>query len=235
MSNCINCGAPLPPKSIVCPYCNTRNDVDLKGLHKHRVEDAESERICPRCDKPLQTIDLKLEGKFLIERCTDCLGLFFDPGELETLLDKSVSKVFHIDSEQLDTISKLRRHEDYPVTYIQCPVCRKLMNRLNFGTRSGVIVDKCKEHGIWLDGGELRHLMEWMKAGGKILDQQKQLEMERLKRQKAERKLRDTSIQSSGAISPDYSSFDDYGYGTYGGGSDLLGTISRVVSKLFRF
>jgi Zn-finger nucleic acid-binding protein len=205
----------------------------LKGLYKHRVEDVESERICPRCDNPLQTIDLKLEGKFLIERCTDCLGLFFDPGELETLLDKSVSKVFHIDREQLETINKLRRHQDYPVTYIKCPVCRKLMNRINFGTQSGVIVDKCKNHGIWLDGGEMRHLMEWMKAGGKMLDQQKQLEMERIKRQKAERKLRDTSIQSSGAISHDYSSYN--GYGTFGGEPDLLGTISRVVSRLFRF
>lgn len=233
MSNCINCGAPLPPKSIVCPYCSTRNDVDLKGLYKHRVEDAASDRICPRCDIPLQTIDLKLEGKFLIERCTDCLGLFFDPGELETLLDKSVSKVFHIDREQLETINKLKRHQDYPVTYIKCPVCRKLMNRINFGAQSGVIVDKCKNHGIWLDGGELRHLMEWMKAGGKILDQQKQLEMERMKRLQAERKLRDTSIRSTAAVSYDYGSYD--GHDTFGGEPDLLGTISRVVSRLFRF
>ena len=182
MSNCINCGAALPPNSLVCQYCKTRNDVDLKGIYQHHIAETESPRICPRCNKPLQTIDLKLEGKFLIERCTDCLGLFFDPNELETLLDKSVSKVFQVDFRQLENINKLRRSQDYPVTYIKCPVCRKLMHRLNFGMKSGVIVDKCKEHGIWLDGGELRQLMDWIKAGGQILQQQTQSEIERKKK-----------------------------------------------------
>ena len=32
--------------------------------------------------------------------------------------------------------------------------------------RSGVITDVCFEHGVWLDSGELRHIMEWVKTGG---------------------------------------------------------------------
>lgn len=47
-----------------------------------------------------------------------------------------------------------------------------MMNRVNFGQRSAVVVDRCLHHGIWLDSGELIHLMEWKKAGGQILHQQ---------------------------------------------------------------
>lgn len=231
MSNCINCGAALPPKSIICPYCKTRNDVDLKGLYRHSVEEVQSQRICPRCDTPLQTIDLKLEEKFLIERCTDCLGLFFDPNELETLLDKSVSKVFQVDFRQLETINTLRRSQDYPVSYIKCPICRKLMNRLNFGTQSGVIVDKCKDHGVWLDGGELRQLMDWVRAGGQILHQQNQLEMERKKRLEAERKLRENATRNPGAFS-----YDSHTYNKRDAdGQEVLDLVTRIVEKFFRF
>ncbi len=235
MSNCINCGAPLPPDSIVCPYCKTRNDVDLKGLYKHRVELVESERICPRCEKPLQTIDIKLEGKFLVDRCSECLGLFFDPNELEILLDKSVSRVFQVDFRQLENINKIRRCQDYPVAYIKCPLCRKLMNRINFGTQSGVIVDTCKEHGVWLDGGELRQLLEWMKAGGKILHQQNQLEIERKKRLEAERKLRENSTRNTGAFSYDSRTYQDQKSWTLSDPGGLLEVVSSVVSVVFDF
>jgi Zn-finger nucleic acid-binding protein len=40
------------------------------------------------------------------------------------------------------------------------------MSRVNFGYRSGVVIDRCTNHGIWLDSGEITHLMEWKKAGG---------------------------------------------------------------------
>ncbi len=202
MANCSNCSAPLPPNSIVCEYCGSRNDIDLKGVHYHTTHVSESERICPRCGIRLETIDLKLDGRFLIERCVQCLGLFFDPNELETLLQATVSNVFTINRSQLDSINATMRANDYGVTYIKCPVCAKLMNRVNFGAKSGVIVDRCKEHGVWLDGGELRHLFEWMKAGGKLLDQ----EQEQLKKVEAEQQQarRYKSTDSTGY------SFDEY-------------------------
>jgi len=181
MTNCKNCGGALAVGTIVCPYCKTRQDVDLTGIHRYTTEVPESDRICPRCDVPMPTIDIKLEGRFLIERCTSCMGMFFDLGELETVLSKSVDNVFHIDYQLLEALKNAKRHDDFPVTYIKCPDCRKLMNRLNFGAQSGVIIDKCRDHGIWLDGGELRQLMEWSKAGGQLHHQQNQEELKRLK------------------------------------------------------
>jgi Zn-finger nucleic acid-binding protein len=225
----------MPPASLLCPYCKTRHDVDLKGVHRYTVETPESERICPRCDEPMQTIDLKIGEKFLIERCALCLGLFFDPGELEALLDKSVSHVYEIDHRRMQALTQLKRHQDYSVTYIKCPVCRKLMNRINYGAQSGVIVDKCRYHGIWLDGGELRQLLEWTKAGGQINNERKQLEMEKLKLQQERENLRFQQLGPQGGSLG--GSFDIGGFGrgdrfATGGDWDILEVVTRFVGKL---
>jgi Zn-finger nucleic acid-binding protein len=172
VANCTSCSAPLPPHSGVCAYCGTASDVDLKVLHEFTVKKPESSRTCPICDLPLQTIDLQPEGRFYIERCERCFGLFFDPGELEALMDRSVANVFAIDQKRIDTLTRERPGRSDPVSYRKCPVCRDLMNRVNFGHRSGVIVDQCKSHGLWLDSGELRRLLDWRKAGGQLLHEE---------------------------------------------------------------
>lgn len=170
MANCTSCSAPLSGPSTICEYCGRRNDTNLHGIHKYTVARPESERICPRCDIPLQMINLKKGEKFYIERCGQCMGLFFDHNELEALLELSVSNVFRIDRKRLDTINKELYHRDDTQThYIKCPVCREFMGRRNFGAKSGVIIDRCNKDGIWLDGGELKRLLEWKKAGGQLL------------------------------------------------------------------
>ena len=42
------------------------------------------------------------------------------------------------------------------------------MNRVNYGGGSGVIVDSCKAHGLYLDAGELRRILAWVGAGGRL-------------------------------------------------------------------
>ena len=188
MANCSNCGAPLPLHSTVCTYCRTRNDVDLKGIHYNTTHEPESPRSCPRCDKPLQTINLSTGKSFFIERCEHCLGLFFDPGELEALLESETTHVYDINLPGMTALMEERHHTDYPVAYLKCPICSRFMNRVNFGARSGVVVDKCRNHGVWLDSGELRHLLEWVKSGGAILERQK--EEERHREEEQQRKAR---------------------------------------------
>jgi Zn-finger nucleic acid-binding protein len=234
MANCRNCGAALPPDSIICKYCNTRQDIDLEQIHRYTVEIPESDRICPRCNKKMQTVDIKLGGKFLIERCTECMGLFFDPGELETLVDKSVANVYNIDNSRIDELRKFKRSQEYPVTYIKCPVCRKLMNRVNFGAQSGVIADQCRNHGMWLDGGELRQILEWTKAGGQIIHEKKQLEMERLQLQEEKEKLR---FQQMGPLADP--SQGDYGispwlgqHPTFTGSKGFFDKLSNALERL---
>ncbi|MDQ6829244.1 MAG: zf-TFIIB domain-containing protein [Gemmatimonadota bacterium] len=67
------------------------------------------------------------------------------------------------------------------VRYVPCPVCAKVMNRVNFGHRSGVIIDVCKGHGAWLEHGELQDVLAFIDAGGLERDraiQQEQLTMQ---------------------------------------------------------
>ncbi|MFZ3209075.1 MAG: zf-TFIIB domain-containing protein [Geobacteraceae bacterium] len=230
VANCSNCSATLLPNSIQCEYCGSRNDIDLKGINYYTANETESERICPRCKIGLITIDLKMNGKFLIERCDECLGLFFDPGELEALLEATVSNVFFINRSQLDNINSTKRSGDYGVSYINCPICSKLMNRVNFGTKSGVIVDRCKDHGVWLDGGELRHLFEWMKAGGKLLQQEREEQLKKIEEQEQEGERRKKQTQSaSGGVYPDDSGFYLFGNTLKNADSDLFEMVTKAI------
>jgi len=195
MAKCSSCSAPLPPGELVCSYCGLRNDVDLQGIHHNTTAAPDEIRTCPNCDKPMPTIDLKVGGKFLIERCKDCKGLFFDSGELEFLLEKSVTNVFEIDHQRLDVLSREKKAP--AVRYIKCPVCAKIMNRVNFGHKSGVVADKCKAHGTFLESGELKALMEWMKAGGQLLHHQMQKEkQEQEAKQEKRRQERASQVRS---------------------------------------
>jgi Zn-finger nucleic acid-binding protein len=54
------------------------------------------------------------------------------------------------------------------VRYVPCPLCHATMNRANFGKVSGVIVDVCKEHGTWFDGGELTRVVAFAANGGLV-------------------------------------------------------------------
>lgn len=172
MQTCKSCSAPLEANINRCQYCGVRNDIDLRATHNFSVDNPYSDRICPHCNIALQTIDLKINGHLYIERCSECFGLFFDPGEIEILLDSAVSSVETINFKHIQNINA-DRYQAKAVKYIKCPVCGILMNRRIFGHRSGVVIDQCNKHGIWLDNGEISHLMEWKKAGGQLLNEQK--------------------------------------------------------------
>jgi Zn-finger nucleic acid-binding protein len=166
----------MPEGTTHCEYCGSNSDVDLQGVSDYTVEEPAEDRICPVCNIAMQTLNLEKDGIFLIERCEQCMGLFFDPNELETLLERSVANVHSIDYSRLDQINRKQRLRgiDKKTRWVKCPVCRQFMNRKSFGVRSGVVIDSCRNHGIWLEGAEFRRLLEWKKAGGSILQQKRQ-------------------------------------------------------------
>jgi len=174
MARCKSCSAPLQANTNKCVYCGVRNDIDLHAKQEFSVYKQQTERLCPHCEIPLQTIQLKLKHDLFIERCSECFGLFFDIGEMELLLQSSVSQVQGINLAHIDAINADRYSSKKPVKYILCPVCRQFMRRTNFAKKSGVIVDSCQQHGLWLDSGEITHLMEWKKAGGQLLQAQEE-------------------------------------------------------------
>lgn len=96
--------------------------------------------------------------------------MFFNPGELEA----KTNPLVWLDPQRLKEIAENYGY-NHEVVYLQCPICQERMSHINFGGRSGVILDRCGSHGVWLQGGELRRLMEWWRAGGKLLHQQHEL------------------------------------------------------------
>lgn len=220
MAKCSSCSAPLAPNSNRCRYCNIRNDIDLHREHPYTISTNKSDRICPHCDKALQTIKLDLKKPLYIERCKDCFGLFFDLGEIDTLLESSVSNIFDINIELIKNINKERYQKKKKFSYIKCPVCQVLMNRVNYAHKSGVVIDQCKKHGIWADNGEIMHLMEWKKAGGELLH-------EKILRQPKKKKK----------TSPSFTQPADYTFHSQqvnGLETDLIPAVISLVYKLFR-
>lgn len=221
MARCNSCSAPLPANINRCTYCNVRNDVDLQGKHQYSITNKQSEHICPHCDKALQTVKLDVNSSCYIERCKTCFGLFFDLGEIETFLKSSVSNVFEINLQLIKSINKDRYPKLQNIKYIKCPVCHQFMNRKNFGHSSGVIIDQCNKHGIWLDSGEITHLLEWKKAGGELLHT-------------TEKQKPNTQKKAHETISSYALPLDRQHSNSLGLDADLLDTVSSLVYKLFR-
>jgi Zn-finger nucleic acid-binding protein len=70
------------------------------------------------------------------------------------------------------------------IRYRPCPVCGKLMNRVNFAHCSHVIVDVCMAHGTWCDRDELRQIVEFIRGGGLETARARQIEeLEQRRRQ----------------------------------------------------
>ncbi|HEY8376953.1 MAG TPA: zf-TFIIB domain-containing protein [Nannocystis sp.] len=124
---------------------------------------------CPGCGAVLQRSAAR--HGIEIDACAECGGIWLDAGELELLtvgLDPAPGEGAVDERELRKQVPAARSHEG-EVRYRECPRCSDIMTRRNFGTISGVIVDECPKHGIWLDAGELEAIEAFIRAGGRAL------------------------------------------------------------------
>jgi Zn-finger nucleic acid-binding protein len=146
-----------------------------------------------------------LIGKTQLQECPQCEGLWADKDSLEEICANAEQQSAVLGAPGVSppsydvTLEKVR--------YSPCPLCGKLMNRVNFAQCSHVVVDVCNLHGTWFDKDELRRIVEFIRAGG--LDKARemkirQLEWERLKRDESQGSL---SLPRRDPI------YDDYAHG----------------------
>ncbi len=218
MANCDFCSAPLVANSQFCRYCGSCNDVDLKGHVEFSVPAESSQYPCPHCLYTLTFIQLNVGNGYRVARCQSCLGIFLERCILERLLEETPSPANSINLQQLRAINLDRFSSYHPVKYIRCPVCLSFMNRSNFAYRSGVIVDICRDHGIWLDAGEILQLIEWKKAGGQILADQ---ELQAQSKSKRPSNLRHNHVEVDTKPYRDWSGLFDV---------DLLNTVLDLIA-----
>ncbi len=108
-----------------------------------------------------------------LHRCIGCSGLWLDPGELDSMVDDpgpSDANVADLREGMKDVMVP-----SGPVRYRKCPRCSLMMNRRNFGSHSGVIVDECTQHGMYLDPGEFEAIEAFIKLGGLALERSREL------------------------------------------------------------
>lgn len=102
---------------------------------------------CPVCKNSMVILEL---DKVEIDFCPSCKGIWLDSVELE-LLTGTLSK-----SDEANRFKSVKNNNE--VKY-RCPICKKKMEKVEFGD-SKVIIDKCKnDHGLWFDKGELDTLL----------------------------------------------------------------------------
>jgi Zn-finger nucleic acid-binding protein len=195
-SNCGYCKAPLDfnlkGKTVPCPHCFATNPAEcrfcvkcgkpVKGL----IEDGKvmEDRVCPRCRKPMQG---KQVGEFSVIECLQCGG-FFVPNDVFDMMQENSHRVIF----PANGIPKAQMDPTEAVRYVRCPICRQMMNRMNFARVSGVILDICKPHGIWFDAGELEKIMDFIARGG--MQRARQREIEELKADEDRARIRSIPI-----------------------------------------
>jgi Zn-finger nucleic acid-binding protein len=73
------------------------------------------------------------------------------------------------------------------------------MNRSNYGSVSGVLVDVCSAHGVWMDAGELERISEWVASGGGEETRRYRRELDQLNRRTAARLLKEAEREDAQA------------------------------------
>ena len=184
--NCPNCGAGVLSDKTVCEFCRSRLKtmacasclglmfVGCKfcGHCGERVIAAKisDEKIgdCPRCKIKLRILQI---GETNLRECEKCDGLWIGSETFEEVCANQEKQAEVLRSVKENQVHKLPAK----IQYVPCPDCKHLMNRNNFARISGVIVDICKQHGVWCDAEELPRIIEFIRQGGLDFARQKEM------------------------------------------------------------
>ncbi len=112
-------------------------------------------QTCLRCKGPC--IHHTHEG-VIIDRCSSCGGVWLDQGELESIIETRVNT--HSPSFVSETLKqgKAGLPADAQTDLIPCPKCTATLKVINYAYDSGVIINICPSHGVWLDSKELERI-----------------------------------------------------------------------------
>lgn len=144
-----------------CGHCGAKAAAVL-------VKDVDESSECPRCRLRLEKLQI---GDAILCQCLKCDGFWAD---VETFENVCADREKH--SAVLGFIATRERAANplSKISYVPCPTCKQLMNRSNFARASGVIIDICKQHGVWFDADELPKIIEFIQKGGMEIARQRE-------------------------------------------------------------
>jgi len=175
---CESCGAAVGENDLQCPYCRSQlatvacpQCFGMVGLHAshcprcgaaiQRLAQDAAGLVCPGCKAPLVATAV---GGVSLDQCHACGGLWIGQANFEHLAADRAERGQILGALPGAGHAQLVRLE--AVRYRPCPQCGKLMNRTNYGRISGVVLDVCKDHGLWFDQDELRQVLAFIDGGG---------------------------------------------------------------------
>lgn len=192
---CAECGAPREREADTCTYCGagfTLHEQDMhticpecttrvsdKARYCHRCATAilpqgtageDTDKSCPVCGEDASRLvsrTLGGEGLTVLE-CGGCGGLWLGAGVFRILEDRAREKErdYHLPGTEAGAGASAGSLQQQGPMYRPCIDCGQLMARRNYARKSGVIIDVCKDHGIWFDHGELGRILSWIREGG---------------------------------------------------------------------
>jgi Zn-finger nucleic acid-binding protein len=174
---CRGCGAPVDPQAKACAYCGSPFLlVECEGCGRPVVFGAgacpqcqapgpkalplvPTQQGCPTCDGMLHRPSTPAAG---LAHCLRCGGLWVEAELFVTLCAEACSAK----GRRLPERKGTGEGKPKEAFYRPCPECTRPMNRHLFAPGSKVILDNCREHGVWLDEGEWPHLAAFLREGG---------------------------------------------------------------------
>jgi Zn-finger nucleic acid-binding protein len=212
--NCPNCGAAAGTDDAQCDYCGSVLSVmacpscfgsmfvgmqfcPTCGARGSRELLEETTRLaCPGCRSWMQYVRV---GTTQMHECSSCASSWLEAKVFSDLClnrEERGATMTLIGARSAD--ASLAADRPRGVTrYVPCPQCSKLMNRSNFGHRSGVVIDVCKGHGAWFERGELARVLAFIEDGGLERARQEELEKQQEEKRALEREMREVSRLSA--------------------------------------
>jgi len=115
---------------------------------------------CPICALALAP---KTYADQTVDVCEICRGIWCDSGELGTLVNALIS-ADKVPTGGSPSAAEARQHEDHDRQTKPCPRCAQMTESFNFAYDSNIFLNRCNAcNGIWLDGGELRSVAQFIK------------------------------------------------------------------------
>lgn len=106
---------------------------------------------CPRCRLPLRTV--RYEGVDA-DMCNVCWGFWLDGPEFEEVVRNTQ---FEFTEAEKAAILDIRSASvKGPTAPAPCPRCGVVMARIHYDSLIHLVIDRCEEHGVWLDTGEIK-------------------------------------------------------------------------------
>ena len=182
---CSSCGAALPEDSRTCGYCTSEVTLEEKrlssvcpGCFARMTDDARfcmecgiaiepqaliavpEDSSCPRCESGLRS---RAIGSTSLIECLSCAGLWLTPTTFDQIRSNAEKKAkLEADLFKNPQTKEPQKHD---FRYLRCVVCRDLMVPRNYGGDSGVLIDICRDHGVWLDHSELEKIVAYVRSG----------------------------------------------------------------------